>query len=748
MKNTALDKILGLSNKESQEQLTKIDNNLQQLLGIEELSSNMKEDELAKDKKQENLLVREEKRRQSDQKKANAAKSLFRKDREDKKDTNWMMMALGGAVLGGIALWSNKDKVGKMLKSWAKDQAIPWVTDNLKKLFENIGNELKKAVGIAPKSSAPEQTTAKKKAPQEKTPANVISGDQHARPGGDLGLEGNLKDIVSGDIANIPHGDFDEEFLGTLQELYKISKDRRELTDKINELGEDKLEKKEKLKKEQTELEKEANKLLTENKKLQQEATKQRDIRLKTTDTKPKGYQNGGVIINNHVYQINYQTGGAIRKVPGSSTGDKHFAWQRPGDVVVNRNAAPMFLQEGGVVEYLTGDPTHGGYDKHHDYGNYHEHVAFSSTSARDEAMKYLKAQGWTIGSVNTGKHAEGSYHYTNQAFDVPFYPNNSTKGYSDNRSGTNQFSADVRAALKEGGYDVGGASSSLKGGGMDYTGPDIGPSSTLGMFSPSLMTSGEGISGMLLNLFMGGIGGGMDMFSGGGGLGGMFGGGTPTESSAPSTGGTGTAKSMYEYLKGKGLASNNAKGIIANIERESTFNPAAVGDKHAGGSYGLFQWNHNAGRSGPMMEAVPDWKTNWKKQIDYALNEPGEPGQEYSSMEFSSAQEAADWWMTHWERPGDTAAGSSKHAGYLSGYDFQQGGIAQMQGVQGNINMHDKFLNQLAKNSSRQVIVVKRPARPSMIPVDTPMGNSSSGSEINTLITAQQMHRIQGTRR
>ena len=65
MKNTALNKILGLSNKESQEQLVKIENNLQKLLGVEEISTSMKEDELAQDKKQENLLIREEKRRKS-----------------------------------------------------------------------------------------------------------------------------------------------------------------------------------------------------------------------------------------------------------------------------------------------------------------------------------------------------------------------------------------------------------------------------------------------------------------------------------------------------------------------------------------------------------------------------------------------------------------------------------------------------------------------------------------------------------
>ena len=44
------------------------------------------------------------------------------------------------------------------------------------------------------------------------------------------------------------------------------------------------------------------------------------------------------------------QRGGSIRKVPGHSTGDKHFAWQQPGDIVVNRNAAGLMFKTGGAV--------------------------------------------------------------------------------------------------------------------------------------------------------------------------------------------------------------------------------------------------------------------------------------------------------------------------------------------------------------------------------------------------------------
>lgn len=74
----------------------------------------------------------------------------------------------------------------------------------------------------------------------------------------------------------------------------------------------------------------------------------------------------------------------------------------------------------GEVIEYLTGDPEHPGYRKDHGGGNDHEHVAFRTREARDEAMARLNAAGIQIGSVNDGRHAPNSYHYQDLAFDVP----------------------------------------------------------------------------------------------------------------------------------------------------------------------------------------------------------------------------------------------------------------------------------------------------------------------------------------
>jgi murein DD-endopeptidase MepM/ murein hydrolase activator NlpD len=144
----------------------------------------------------------------------------------------------------------------------------------------------------------------------------------------------------------------------------------------------------------------------------------------------------------------------------------------------------------------------------------------------------------------------------------------------------------------------------------------------------------------------------------GDGGLGtagGMYGGYTPQ---------SGIQKEIYDYLINvKKLNDNQVLGLMANISRESSFVPSSLsGDD--GGPGGLFQWK--IPRSTAMEKAVPDWRTNWKGQIDYALREPGEPGPQYMSTQFSSPQKAADWWMKEWERPADEAAASIKHQEYL----------------------------------------------------------------------------------
>lgn len=121
-------------------------------------------------------------------------------------------------------------------------------------------------------------------------------------------------------------------------------------------------------------------------------------------------------------------------------------------EVIPQTEALPQETS-GNVVEYLTGDRSHSGYRADHGGSNYHEHLAFSSTEERDSAIELLKSKGIVIGSMNDGRHARDSYHYTDQAFDVPLYPNIQNFGIPDNKQGEEKFSAMVRKILYEGGF-------------------------------------------------------------------------------------------------------------------------------------------------------------------------------------------------------------------------------------------------------------------------------------------------------
>ena len=119
-----------------------------------------------------------------------------------------------------------------------------------------------------------------------------------------------------------------------------------------------------------------------------------------------------------------------------------------------SQTSMPQTSKGGKVVEYITGDRTSPRYAADHAGRNYHDHIAFDSQATRDAAMKWMKSRGWTIGSINTGKHAQGSLHYKNLAFDVPFYSGNNTKkGVTDDAKGETKLSSMLRADLISGGF-------------------------------------------------------------------------------------------------------------------------------------------------------------------------------------------------------------------------------------------------------------------------------------------------------
>jgi hypothetical protein len=117
-------------------------------------------------------------------------------------------------------------------------------------------------------------------------------------------------------------------------------------------------------------------------------------------------------------------------------------------------------------------------------------------------------------------------------------------------------------------------------------------------------------------------------------------------------------------YLTSKGLTREHVAGIMTNIKHESSFNPAAIGDN--GTSGGLFQ--HHGPRFQAMVSAVgPNWKTNWKGQIDFALSEPA--GRQYTSMTFRSPQQAAKWFTLNFEIPANKVAKANDRSRYAGQY-------------------------------------------------------------------------------
>jgi tape measure domain-containing protein len=77
-----------------------------------------------------------------------------------------------------------------------------------------------------------------------------------------------------------------------------------------------------------------------------------------------------------------------------------------------------------GIAQYITGDPSSPFYKADHGGGNYHEHLAFVSREAAEEAYKKLTSAGIKVtefkGKSRVGKHTPGSAHYEGLAFDVP----------------------------------------------------------------------------------------------------------------------------------------------------------------------------------------------------------------------------------------------------------------------------------------------------------------------------------------
>lgn len=130
-------------------------------------------------------------------------------------------------------------------------------------------------------------------------------------------------------------------------------------------------------------------------------------------------------------------------------------------------------------------------------------------------------------------------------------------------------------------------------------------------------------------------------------------------------------ARDIYNYLtKEKGVDHIHAMGIIANIQGESRFNSGIINPNDRGGpSGGLFQFHDQGftgnGRFSSMKAYVgDDWKTNWKKQIDYAMTE--REMKLYLSKTFNDEKEAVRGFVYDFEKPLDKVGDSATRIGFL----------------------------------------------------------------------------------
>lgn len=124
-------------------------------------------------------------------------------------------------------------------------------------------------------------------------------------------------------------------------------------------------------------------------------------------------------------------------------------------------------------------------------------------------------------------------------------------------------------------------------------------------------------------------------------------------------------AKEIYDYLMTKpGMDSAHAMGIINNMNYESKFDSGVlITDNNGLPSGGLFQ--HNGPRFNKMVAYVgSDWRTNWKKQIDFAMTE-GQM-QTYMNQRFNNASEASVGFTRVFEKPLHTESEAQRRLGSI----------------------------------------------------------------------------------
>ena len=459
------------------------------------------------------------------------------------------------------------------------------------------------------------------------------------------------------------------------------------------------------------------------------------------------------------------QTGGFT--VPGHSTGDNHPYMLPPGSFVLNRNAAQHFqtggtpnlspvlleskekvllpgdpmmpmammmndimprfqtAQTGGhIVEYLTGEQGHPNYRADHGGQNYHEHLAFQTTAGRDRAMALLKSNGIQIDSVNDGTHAATSYHYTNQAFDVP--------AHQVPVGEEAKLSQKVRRILKEGGFSgIGGGRGNNSNSNSSFQ-ENMG-----GIFQ------GLGNAGIFATTVMGGIGDflGQKVFGDGFSLSGLFGGigsmlgmgeGNEPGANRSGTGPVDMGAEIGEKLRraaqlamDAGFTKEQAKIMAAIAGGESSFNNTAHNTKGADNSYGLWQINM-LGAMGPER----------RRQLGLSSNdELFDPATNARAAKFIFDRQGFGAWGAY------TDGNAGKYMNAAQAMQLQSGGITSVHGNRSSLNksteMIRAFGEAIAESVSAEPMVIYQDEPQSSVHVATDSAIHQTPPDISTVPSA-----------
>lgn len=134
--------------------------------------------------------------------------------------------------------------------------------------------------------------------------------------------------------------------------------------------------------------------------------------------------------------------------------------------------------------------------------------------------------------------------------------------------------------------------------------------------------------------------------------------------------GGADGAGPVIDYLRSKGLSETLAKGIAANAQAESGFDPKAVGD--GGKAYGLLQWHpdRQANFSAYLGKDIRD--SSWQEQLDFAVYEAtkGKERANWAKVENSqSPSEAASSYSKYVIRPAEEERRARERAEIAAGY-------------------------------------------------------------------------------